>query len=509
MELIKQSIRVCDTAARGNMQAMADGDVIVPDVKPDILKLLQVDAEASVTDKYIENGRLVVCGRVDYKVLYVPDKANERISAIFASMEFRQTADARGADSDAVPLVSAAVERVEFNAVNSRKLRLRAIVSLRYEICVIKEPELTADVDDERAERRKRNAFFESTADVSEHDFSIKETLEVPSGQSSINEILKTDVRISDTEYKTVTGKVIVKGSAHICILYTDDEGDIRYMDAETPFTEVLDIDGAGEDAVCEIDYSVIGVMCSAEADSDGDMRIASVDIDICAAVRAFEEMETELLEDCYMPFMDTKCEYENITLSETVARPSAQNNIREIIDFPSNVPGVSGVYNVMTNAEVTKTELRRGKLLCEGKIEAFVLYITDSAETSIYSLKKDIKFSYMLDCEGAADDCETEAKAEIRHVSYSLNAGGSLELRCLLELGARIVRQSKVPNIVSVECNEREGKRGMIIYFVKKGDSLWDVAKRYGVTVESVMRGNDMEDETLLGGERLFIPPQ
>ena len=59
MELIKQSIRVCDTAARGNVQAMADGDVIVPDVKPDILKLLQVDAEASVTDKYIENGRLV------------------------------------------------------------------------------------------------------------------------------------------------------------------------------------------------------------------------------------------------------------------------------------------------------------------------------------------------------------------------------------------------------------------------------------------------------------------
>ena len=48
-----------------------------------------------------------------------------------------------------------------------------------------------------------------------------------------------------------------------------------------------------------------------------------------------------------------------------------------------------------------------------------------------------------------------------------------------------------------------------MIIYFVKKGDSLWDVAKRYGVTVESVMRGNDMEDETLSGGERLFIPPQ
>ena len=509
MELIKQAICVCDIAARGSMQAMADGDVIVPDVKPDILKLLQVDAEACVTDKYIENGRLVVCGRVDYKILYVPDKANERISSISASMEFRQTADSHGAENDAVPLASAAVDRVEFNAVNSRKLRLRAIVSVRFEVCRIKEPELCIDVDDERAERKKRSAVFESAADISEHDFSVKESIEVPAGQSSINEILKTDAHISDTEYKTVTGKAIVKGCVRICILYTDDEGDIKYIEAETPFTEVLDIDGAGEDAICDIDYSITGIMCTVEADSDGDMRIASVDVDICAAVRAFEETDIEILEDCYIPYMDTKCRYETVALSETVARPSSQNNLREIIDFPSNAPGVSGVYNVMTNASVSKAELRKGKLLCEGKIEAFILYITDSMESPIYSLKKDIKFSYMLECDADGEDLETEAKAEVRHVSYSLNAGGSLELRCLLEIDARITKMSHISNIVSVDVSDRTEKRGIIIYFVKNGDKLWDVAKRYGVTCESVMSINDMEDEKLRGGERLFIPPQ
>ena len=79
MELIKKPINTCDTIAKGTAQAMADGDVIVPDTKPDILKLLQVDSEASITDKYIENGRLVLCGRVDYKVLYIPDSESEKI----------------------------------------------------------------------------------------------------------------------------------------------------------------------------------------------------------------------------------------------------------------------------------------------------------------------------------------------------------------------------------------------------------------------------------------------
>ena len=89
MELIKEVINSSKMTAKGTTQAMTDGDVIVPDVKPDIIKLLQVDADACITDKYIENGRLVICGRVDYKTIYVPDCENEKINSIDTSMEFR------------------------------------------------------------------------------------------------------------------------------------------------------------------------------------------------------------------------------------------------------------------------------------------------------------------------------------------------------------------------------------------------------------------------------------
>ena len=41
MELIKDTINVCNITAKGVSQAMADGDVIVPDIKPDILKFTE------------------------------------------------------------------------------------------------------------------------------------------------------------------------------------------------------------------------------------------------------------------------------------------------------------------------------------------------------------------------------------------------------------------------------------------------------------------------------------
>ena len=56
MELIKESIGINETVHKGSTQTMIEGDIIVPDTKPDILKVLQVDGIACITKKTAENG---------------------------------------------------------------------------------------------------------------------------------------------------------------------------------------------------------------------------------------------------------------------------------------------------------------------------------------------------------------------------------------------------------------------------------------------------------------------
>ncbi len=507
MELIKDTINVCEITAKGTTQAMADGDVIVPDIKPDILKLLQVDSDACITDKYIENGRLVLCGRVDYKVLYVPDSESEKIKSIFTSMEFRQVVDSGGADSDCKILAKPMVERVEFNAVNSRKMRIRAIVHIEYEICRIGITEISRDVEDEEIEKQCRDISFENMVDISEHDFTIKEKLEIPSGENSVNEILKTDIKIYDTEYKSVTGKVIVKGSAGVCVLYTDDDGDVKFVEAELPFTEVLDAEGVSENTICDIDYCVLGTMCEAEPDTDGDLRVLLLDIDVSAALKGTETGEEKILSDCFVPYTKTECVKENIKLRTTAERPSSQNTIREVIEFPQNIPGVNRVYNVMTNAVLTKSELQRNKIICEGKIEANILYLTDSSENPIYSFKKDIPFSYMIECKNNADDVECEIKASVKHISYSLNSGGELEIRCLLSIDCMLIKEISFSNITDIVTDNINSRKGIIIYFANEGESVWNIAKRYSVPCESLVKYNEIEGDKVDRDCKLFIP--
>ena len=60
----------------------------------------------------------------------------------------------------------------------------------------------------------------------------------------------------------------------------------------------------------------------------------------------------------------------------------------------------------------------------------------------------------------------------------------------------------------VQTDGEREEQDYSLIIYIVKKGDTLWDIAKTYGSTVDDIVRANGIEDENKIQvGQKLFIP--
>ncbi|MCC8169766.1 MAG: DUF3794 domain-containing protein, partial [Oscillospiraceae bacterium] len=476
MELIKESVNVNETVHKGSTQTMVDGDIIVPDVMPDVLKILQVDAVACINHKSIENGRLSLSGKVDLKILYMPDSETEKIKSILTSFDFVQPVENGGITTECVAAAVANAERAEFSMINSRKLHIKAIASIDYEIFMPKTLEIASEIsDDEEAEIKKEKIAIRNLVDFSEHEISVREQMEIPNGQSSIKELLKADVKISDTEYKTVTGKIVMKGVVCVSLLYSDENNNIEFAEEEIPFTEVIDSEDVNENSVCDIDRVIMNTNITVGEDSDGDNRLVDLDITVGVQVTATQNVEIEMISDCYEPYKKTNLIREEIKLEEPAAKVVAQNTVRECVAADKNVPAVSNVYNVITEPHITKAELQRNKLLCEGRIEAYILYLSDSSENPVCSIRKEIPFSYMLDCDAQGKDLTPEIKAEIKHTGYNLNAAGEIELRCNLALNANIIRERNLSIISDVQTEElpEEDRKGIVIYFVQKGDTL------------------------------------
>ena len=512
MELIKENITVNQVCSKGCVKTSVDEDIIVPDVKPDILKVLQLDASACVTAKNVSDGKATASGRTDLKILYIPESDSENIKSIVTSFDFSQNIDSGDINAGMKALISANVENAEFTLINSRKLRIKVTVALDYEIVNENSIEIAVDAEQsDDAEILKETVSLQNCIGISESEFCLSENIEIPAGQTAINEILKADASITDTEYKTVIGKIIAKGAANASVLYTDEENKIRFMEAEIPFTEVFELEDAGDETICDIEYVVTDINARAKEDSDGDRRVICLDITVCAQIKATENVEVNMISDCYEPYMKTGLEKEAAELEEIVSRPSTQNTIRETVETEGDSAGVAGIYDVITRPYVTNAELQNGRLLAEGKIESCVLCLTDNEESPVCSVKKEIPFSCTMNA--GADDAENlvpEIKAEVKHTAYNLNMAGEIELRCVLHVGANIVRKRKIELISDVVTEERDenDRRGIVIYFVQSGDTLWEIAKRYAVPRSEILSFNNLtDDDALPTGARLLIP--
>ncbi len=511
MELIKESISIGKTADSGTQQIMCDGNIIVPDSKADILKVVQVDARACITDRVIREGKISLSGKVNLNILYIPEAEGERLSSMSGRFDFSESISSKSASGEMRLMATATVSRAEFSVINSRKLNIKNIIVLDYELIGWEDCEIAADFEEDTAEKQIEKINIQNATEIRTHDFVLEEEVDLPQGQKTIGELLKCDINITDTEYKTVAGRIILKGVLSVCALYIAADGEAEHAEAELPFTELIESENISDNMDCDIDYEIITCQFAAAEDNDGDMRVISLNVSASAQVKASESVSLEFIKDCYVPYCETRLETERITAFELAAKQTEQYTVRETVDFPRGIPSVRSVYNVVMTPHVTKSEMNGAKLVTEGRIDAYVLYLSESADNPVYSIRHEIPFGYAMDTSVQGNELTAQVKVKIKHSGYTLNAAGEVELRCIIGIWANILKKREINAITEAEAEElSDEKQGSIkIYFANKGDNVWDIAKKYAVPLRRLTECNELEDDKtrFKSGERLFIP--
>ena len=63
------------------------------------------------------------------------------------------------------------------------------------------------------------------------------------------------------------------------------------------------------------------------------------------------------------------------------------------------------------------------------------------------------------------------------------------------------------IESINEIEASKKE-TFSIVLYYTKTEDTLWKIAKRFGSTVDEIVRVNSIENpDVIMPGEQLFIP--
>ncbi|MEG1442189.1 MAG: DUF3794 domain-containing protein, partial [Oscillospiraceae bacterium] len=262
-------------------QTMTEADIIVPDIKPDILKILDISGDVCIKQHVMQNDRAYVQGVVKINILYVPDgDVVGKIKSLSTSQEFNHSIDIVGATPDMQIFAEAEGESYDFSLINSRKINVRAVVGIGVKVTKAQEVKIATGADeDKNIQIKTEKIMISSSTDGKTEQIIIREQTELPSGKPSIGEILKMRATGVSTEVQMIDGKAIAKGQVKLAILYCaeDETESIQYLENVLPFSEVFDVPGAVEDMEGEVEYSIADVYSEIREDSDGEPRCVGV----------------------------------------------------------------------------------------------------------------------------------------------------------------------------------------------------------------------------------------
>lgn len=475
-------------------EAGAEAEIVLPDYCPDVLRILQTDAEASVESVIPAGNKVTVEGGVEHTVLYLAEDGGE-ICAARQQSRFRFVFERTG-DENADFQVSVRTRNPASRALSPRKVLTRASVCLQMKTDRnqrLSLPEADGDLE-------RRTLRITAAAQVAAGRKPLRIADEFEAGDAAVKTVLCSRVVCKETEQKPLDDKVIAKGELIADLLCVGIGGEVFSLRRTVPISQILDLPGTRADDLCLIRWEP--VQCTftpREAGSDGEQVIAyDLQIDVCAC--AYRSREITCTEDAYSVKDLTECVYQDVTFLRILP-------LREEGTFRETVE--AGAVGTVLWSEVTpqiRDAVREdGVIRCDGVWEARIL-LKDPEGTPV-STVREIPFSLSVNDPGTGDlRNDTQLTLTAHSVTVSDPHHVQIEGSWIWH-GALFAEQT----VKTVERVNRSGGRPrendtVVLYYAAAGESVWQIAKQHACPCEDLKRINQLSDDALKEDRMLMI---
>ena len=121
-----------------------------------------------------------------------------------------------------------------------------------------------------------------------------------------------------------------------------------------------------------------------------------------------------------------------------------------------------------------------------------------------------ELPFNFSTEIKGVNKNSFVSTNINVAKQDFIIGQNGNIDCNINLEFEINVSMTTGVNIIENLDVEELQEAKSysMIIYFVKQGDTLWNIAKKFKSTVEDIACVNNIEDVNKIRiGEQLFIP--
>ena len=334
----------------------------------------------------------------------------------------------------------------------------------------------------------------------------------MPKGKPAIDTLLYYEITPQNLQTRIVDDGIRIVGDMLLFALYTPEieERKLEYIETEIPFDGVVSCNGCSENMIPDIEVTVSSKEATPKPDEDGENRIIDIELILKLQMKFYEDNELQILDDAYSTSCNLILSKENINYEKLLMKNQSSVRVADHVKISSG-ENILQICSCSGTVQIDEQEITDEGIQIEGAISLDILYITDNDERPLGMAKGVIPFSHLIEIKGISPDDSYELQSDINQISILMIDSDDIESKITLSLCALVFTgktQEAITGIAETpldmkKFNDMPGLAGVI---VGSDDTLWDIAKEYNTTPESIMELNGLTSNQIYKGDRLLL---
>ena len=477
-------------------------DMIVPDTKPDILNTVGTSGNVCIYKKEIMEDKIKIDGNISTYIMYVPDSVSDIIRGLNANLDFNEIINVQGIQVGMSLILTANIKNIECKVINGRKINVKVTIEFIIKVYSNENVDIINRINNMDIQTLTKRTQINSLIGSGNNRAYAKDTIALDN-DSEFAEILKTNINIVDKEIKISYNKVLAKSEIEVSIMYLTEDNRIKKASNKIPVVGFIDIQNISEENICDTNYEIRNILIKPNSSEEHSIYI---ELEIEVLCLAYEKKEIELIDDMYCPQNDIELSKKEICAISEKDSKSKIYNVKENVNL-KDIENCT-IINVDINPIINKEEKVNSKICCVGEFSLnFILVNNETGTISDRNCLIPFDFDMNID---EIENLSVNTSIEIISSNFNIKTGNSVECDIDTKFNFDICKNVNLNIIddVKVEQSRNLEDYSLIIYIVKKGDTLWNIAKQFKSTVEDIVRTNGIQNVDVINvGEKLYIP--
>lgn len=248
-----------------------------------------------------------------------------------------------------------------------------------------------------------------------------------------------------------------------------------------------------------DIGISILSQDIAIKPDEDGEQRILDLEVVLELSIKLYEEEEIELLEDFYSTTQEVVPVKKTAYYKNLLMKNDSKLRLSESIHLEAGQPSILQVCNASGNVKLDEEVIEENGIHVAGVLEVQVLYITEDDTRPVNSMKQDIPFEQLIEVKNIKPDSSFDIRAAVEQLNTLMVSVDELEVKASIGLDALVFDSLQEEIITEIKeggslLDKISGLPGLVGYIVGENEGLWDIAKAFNTTTESIQKLNELE---------------